>query len=425
MNTPLTETAWLTLAQIADRTLFTDGDWVESKDQDPQGSVRLTQLADVGVGFFRDRSDRWLREDQAERLNCTYLEPDDVLIARMPEPLGRACIVPRDIGRAVTVVDVAILRPDRSLIKPRYLMWILNSPQIGHEVISRQSGTTRRRISRKNLASLIVPVPPLAEQERIVSILEDHLSRLDAADDYLTAAARRQMNLARAWTSANVEGEGTFTPLAEVVLDTKTGWDRRRDFTVEPPEGHPYLKMNQVNFNGTLDLTAVTHVQGTPAEADRYRVRVGDVLFNNRNSRELVGKTAIVDERADGYTYNNNLVRMRFSDDVIPAFAVMQMNSTAFRRRVGDSISASTNVAAIYTRDLLRQAIWVPSVSRQKALVEDFNDIEGAGSRLSSLLSDLGQRTARLRRNLLSAVFSGQLVARSNRITPKEEMASA
>ena len=63
------------LASIASGGLFTDGDWVETKDQDPSGDVRLTQLADVGVGEFRGRSHRWLREDQAKRLNCTFLHP--------------------------------------------------------------------------------------------------------------------------------------------------------------------------------------------------------------------------------------------------------------------------------------------------------------------------------------------------------------
>lgn len=66
--------------------LITDGDWVESKDQDENGSIRLTQLADVGDGWFRNRSQRFLRPDQAQRLGCTLLSEGDVLIARMPEP---------------------------------------------------------------------------------------------------------------------------------------------------------------------------------------------------------------------------------------------------------------------------------------------------------------------------------------------------
>jgi hypothetical protein len=72
-------------------TLFTDGDWVESKDQDPSGSIRLIQLADIGEGVFRNRSSRFLNEETATRLQCTYLVPGDVLVARMADPLGRAC----------------------------------------------------------------------------------------------------------------------------------------------------------------------------------------------------------------------------------------------------------------------------------------------------------------------------------------------
>src|SRR5690348_11943930 len=74
--------------------LTTDGDWIESKDQDPNGTVRLIQLADIGDGEFKDRSSRFVTAETAKRLNCTFLEADDLLIARMPDPLGRACIFP-------------------------------------------------------------------------------------------------------------------------------------------------------------------------------------------------------------------------------------------------------------------------------------------------------------------------------------------
>jgi len=47
--------------------LFIDGDWVESKDQDPGGDVRLTQLADVGEGRFRNRSNRFLTAEKGTR----------------------------------------------------------------------------------------------------------------------------------------------------------------------------------------------------------------------------------------------------------------------------------------------------------------------------------------------------------------------
>jgi type I restriction enzyme, S subunit len=62
-----------TLADVVnDSGIFCDGDWVESKDQDPGGDVRLIQLADIGVGSYRDRSDRFLTSDRAMALSCTY-----------------------------------------------------------------------------------------------------------------------------------------------------------------------------------------------------------------------------------------------------------------------------------------------------------------------------------------------------------------
>jgi type I restriction enzyme S subunit len=236
------------------------------------------------------------------------------------------------------------------------------------------------------------------------------------------AAVQRQTHLPSAWIIENVENRGVEVSLADVVTDTRTGWDRRRGLTVEQPDGHPYLKMNQIDFDGRLNLSGLTHVQGSLEEAERYRVRTGDVLFNNRNSRELVGKTAIVDNRANGYTYNNNLVRLRFNTSVIPAFAVMQMNATPFRRRVASNVSASTNVAAIYTRDLLRQVLWVPDLERQAALVASYDNVAVGLKRMTSTLSDLGERSVRLRRSLLKAAFTGRLLGRGSDLDLVKEM---
>ena len=70
--------------------IFTDGDWVESKDQDPNGNVRLIQLADVGDGNFVNKSSRYMNSVRAGQLRCTYLEAGDILIARMKLPTERA-----------------------------------------------------------------------------------------------------------------------------------------------------------------------------------------------------------------------------------------------------------------------------------------------------------------------------------------------
>ena len=170
------------LAGLLRDGLFVDGDWVESKDQDPDGEVRLIQLADVGDGVFRDRSSRFLTLSRAKELRCTFLEAGDILLARMPEPLGRACIFPGVTQPAVTAVDICIIRPSARKARPEWLVKAINSPDFRSSMQQFIRGTTRQRISRKNLGTLRMPVPQIEDQLAIAHATERlEVKRLSAS----------------------------------------------------------------------------------------------------------------------------------------------------------------------------------------------------------------------------------------------------
>ena len=180
---------WVTIGDIVTHNgVFIDGDWVESKDQDPNGQVRLIQLADVGDGVYRDKSSRYLTEYKAIELGCTYLKAGDVLIARMPDPLGRACIFPGDSKPSVTVVDVCIVRTGTEDIDHRWLVHAVNSLYFRAAINQVKSGTTRERISRGNLAKLKLLLPPTAEQRRIVAKVDQLMALCDELEQKLRAA---------------------------------------------------------------------------------------------------------------------------------------------------------------------------------------------------------------------------------------------
>jgi len=181
-----------------DTGFFCDGDWVESKDQDPAGDVRLIQLADVGDGKYRNRSSRFMTKAAATRLNCSYLAAGDILIARMPDPLGRCCRFPGDVKPAVTVVDVCILRPNAAFFDADFLVIAINSPGFRRLVSTQATGTTRSRISRSNLGFLPIPLPPPAEQKRIVAKVDE----LMALCDRLEAQQQERESRARVLTRA-------------------------------------------------------------------------------------------------------------------------------------------------------------------------------------------------------------------------------
>lgn len=168
---------------LSSSDVFIDGDWVESKDQDPSGDVRLIQLADVGDGLCIDKSSRFLTYETSARLRCTYLKPGDILVDRMPDPLCRACIFPGDERAAVTVVDVCLIRVDHSAVDPIWLTWIINSAEFRVNALRAASGTTRSRVSRGNLLKLPVLMPPLESQRHFAQILSKSLSLLGRQSD--------------------------------------------------------------------------------------------------------------------------------------------------------------------------------------------------------------------------------------------------
>ena len=161
------------LISFAEKSIgkFVDGDWIESKDQSEDG-IRLLQLADIGIGEFINKSRRYISQDTFKRLRCFEVLPGDVLIARMPDPIGRACIV-EDIGsKMITAVDCCIARVDSNHSSKKYLLYLLNSFEFLHKANLLASGTTRQRIARKSLEEIQVPKPILKTQLEIVERLE-------------------------------------------------------------------------------------------------------------------------------------------------------------------------------------------------------------------------------------------------------------
>lgn len=166
-------------------TVLTDGDWIESKDQSPSG-IRLLQTGNVGLGQYRSNENRarYISAETFERLNCTEVVAGDVLISRLPDPIGRACVIPELNERMITAVDCAVLR-FIDLVLPEFFVYYSQSSEYLQTVEAKATGTTRQRISRSNLSQISVPLPPLDEQKRIVAKLDEAQQQFDRLNNNL------------------------------------------------------------------------------------------------------------------------------------------------------------------------------------------------------------------------------------------------
>ena len=162
-------------------TFFTDGDWIESKDQSGSG-IRLIQTGNIGEGRFLNKSSRakYISQETFERLKCTEVLPGDILVSRLPEPVGRACIVPSLCEKMITAVDCTICRPDSNKVQKEYLCYFMRSNAYYSRLLGSVAGTTRKRISRKNLGNVEIELPVLSKQKTVVEELDCLVSIIDA-----------------------------------------------------------------------------------------------------------------------------------------------------------------------------------------------------------------------------------------------------
>ena len=162
---------WMRLQDVC--TVFSDGDWIESKDQSDKG-IRLVQTGNIGEGLYLEKEERakYVSEETFESLKCTEIYPGDILISRLPEPVGRACIIPQKKERMITAVDCTICRVDESIVSKEYLCYFMRSNAYYTKLLGSVTGTTRKRISKKNLGNIELEIPPKEEQTDVVSQLE-------------------------------------------------------------------------------------------------------------------------------------------------------------------------------------------------------------------------------------------------------------
>ena len=153
--------------------LFTDGDWIESKDQSDEG-IRLVQTGNIGIGKYLEKEgkEKYISKDTFKSLNCTEIYPGDVLISRLPEPVGRGCIIPEKNERMITAVDCTICRVNEKIVDKKYFCYYLQSPTYYNQLEQSVTGTTRKRISRKNLGNVEMSIPEKEKQIEIINVLD-------------------------------------------------------------------------------------------------------------------------------------------------------------------------------------------------------------------------------------------------------------
>lgn len=285
------------------------------------------------------------------------------------------------------------------------------------------NGTTRLKLTQAAMRRIPVPMPSEAEQRRIVEILEDHLSHLDAADAeihraqvrrsaLLLGALRRHVDAAR---SAGV----SFARIGELA---STNLGKMLDAKKATGEMTPYLANINVRW-GHFDLENLKSVPLTTEEQARLTMQSGDIIVCEGGEP---GRCAVWDRDNSNIAYQKALHRVRVHDPqrLRPEYLALMLRETIQSGRA-DRLFTGTTIKHLPQEKLRLIEVPVPEPSTQVSALRELQEVAESGDRLAAALQTASSRSGALRRAVLTAAFKGKLTGRRSDDELVEEMADS
>ncbi|MBM3576607.1 MAG: hypothetical protein FJX40_02870 [Alphaproteobacteria bacterium] len=393
--------------------VFADGDWIETKDQSESG-IRLIQTGNVGAGVFKDRAEkaRYISAATFDRLRCNEIFEGDCLISRLPDPVGRSCIIPMIGERMITAVDCTIMRFNPAQMIPSFFNYYSQSKPYLSNVDKETTGTTRKRISRSKLGEILIPVPPLTEQRRTVSILDEAFAGLEAM------RANTEKNLQNAQELFESFLNAVFAERDELWSECALGelatFRNGINYT-KASRGESIKVVGVADFQNDFwaslgELQSAT-VSGSLAETDL--LNEGDILFVRSNGNvELIGRTLLIGSVSERVTHSGFTIRARLNSTkaINPQFICWFLKSGNARRAMVSG-GIGTNIKSLNQTTLSRLTIPLPPRSQQEFIVARINDIRSESQRLTSLYEQKLAAIDELKQSILQKAFAGELTA--------------
>jgi len=402
----------------------------------------------VDIGSIDNRSNRIvdpksLRGRDAPSRARQLLQTGDTVFSTVRTYLRNIAFVDASLSGSIGSTGFSVLRPADG-VNPRLLHYYARTNAFVDGLSAQMRGTSYPAVVDSQVRAMAIPVPPSAEQERIVGAIEDQFSRLDAGAAALERVGRNIKRLRAAVLEAAVTGlllndarvtekwgaSAFGAPTGE--LPAHWRWAELGDLIVEGPQNGLYLPASQYG-RGTAILRiadfqdgwaqrrdALQLVAASAADVITFELEVGDIVINRVNSMTHLGKCLVVTPSLAGAVFESNMMRLRTSDELTGKYLALYLQSNRGRSQLLKNAKQAVNQASINQNDVRRCRIAVPPLHEQKAIISIHETVSADLSSVAAVVRLTGDRASSLRSTILAAAFSGELVLQD----PKDEPAS-
>lgn len=366
--------------------------------------------------------------------------PGDIVFSKIDARSGAIGVLPAEIGKAVVTTEFPVFTADPARLDGEFVKLVLRTGGFLEALRRKASGTSgRKRITPEAFQDLRIPLPPLSEQQSMVTAWRAALNDAAALEQ---EAADAEAQAAEAFETAL--GVSPPTPLPDrrmLVASFKEleRWShdailRKQHPDKRPPpkfamsplsdvgevvygmQKHPgnrpgknrkpYLRVANVQ-RGRIVLDDLKYIDIAGADFTRLRLQDRDLLFVEGNgSRENLGRVALWRDEILDCVHQNHLIRARIDKSkVLPEFAAFWFNSSAGRAHFFEEGKTTSGLGTINSTVVKSAPIPVPPIGVQKKLVEDY---EAARLKIAGLVEDAAKVRAQAWTDFEAAVYAAE-----------------
>lgn len=286
--------------------------------------VTPTDLSKLNGRIYISHSERKITKKALEDYNLTLLPKGSIIISTRA-PVGYVAVLKNE---ATFNQGCKGLIPKIEEVDTEFYCYYFSS--IKNVLQQLSGGSTFKELSKSALENLKIPLPPLEEQKAIAQILSTIDKAIQKVDEIIAKTERLKKGLMQKLLTRGI-GHKEFKYSEELGCEIPKEWkvvklkniseDIQQGFASgkRDPNGVIQLRMNNVTTDGRLVLDSYVKVP-RPPHIERYLLKIGDILFNNTNSVDLIGKTTLIDRNMGEITFSNHFTRIRVKKDRVTPY---------------------------------------------------------------------------------------------------------
>jgi type I restriction enzyme, S subunit len=345
---------------------------------------------------------RWGSPDTVgENSDLRHFEAGDVILARRG-------IEQRKVGvaefRGVASGHALVFRARPELLLPEFLPYFLLSDVFMNRALDFSAGSLSKTVNLSALMKQEFPLPPLEEQRRIADLVRaasQLQSESRALHSALTAARRAFLvdvfrpdrgprdRFPEHWKVVRAAAAG----------DCQLGQQRHPMFD-QGDNVRPYLRVANV-FDGAIDLSDVLSMHFPRESLSKFELKAGDILLNEGQSTELVGRSAIWRSEVAGMCIQKTLLRFRCSPQLLPEFAHAFFQHMLYTGQFARVAVQTTSIAHLTSVRFAELLLPVPPLAEQKLIVGRLVKIGTAEASASARAVDAASTARRILNSVL------------------------